>query len=83
MLMALDKSGAMMQKTAGSVRGQAVLQAAERHPMTFAAIDEKHTEDVLEKKEKKLTFSGNWEIRDLFDGIDSDLRITLILNGRL
>jgi hypothetical protein len=51
--------------------------------MTFAAIDEKHTEDTLEKKEKKLTLSGNWEIRDFFDGIDSDLRITLILNGRM
>jgi len=83
MLMALDKSGSMMQKTAGSVRGQAVLQTAERHPMTFAAIDEKHTEDILEKKEKKLAFSGNGEIRDLFDGIDSDLRITLILDRRL
>ena len=81
MLMALDKNGFMVQKTAGSVRGQAVLRAAERHPMTFAAIDEKHTEETLEKKEKKLTFSGNWEIRDLFDGIDSDLRITLILDG--
>ena len=51
--------------------------------MTFAAIDEKHTEDILEKKEKKLAFSGNGEIRDLFDGIDSDLRITLILDRRL
>ena len=59
------------------------MPAAERHPMTFAAIGEKHTEETLEKKEKKLTFSGTWEIRDLFDGIDSDLRITMILNGRL
>lgn len=49
--------------------------------MTFAAIDEKHTEETLEKKEKKLILSGNWEIRDLFDGIDSDLRITMILDG--
>lgn len=81
--MALDKVGLIVQKSAGSVRGQAVLQAAERHPMTFAAIDEKHTEDTLEKKEKKLTLSGNWEIRDFFDGIDSDLRITMILNGRM
>ena len=81
MLMALDKGGSIVQKTVGSVRGIAVLRAAERHPMTFAAIDEKHTEETLEKKEKKLTFSGNWEIRDLFDGIDSDLRITMILDG--
>jgi len=79
--MALDKGGSIVQMCAGSVRGQAVLRAAERHPMTFAAIDAKHTEETLEKKEKKLTFSGNWEIRDLFDGIDSDLRITLILDG--
>jgi len=50
--------------------------------MTFAAIGEKHTEGTLEKKEKKLNFSGNWEIRDLFDGIDSDLRLEMILNGR-
>ena len=51
--------------------------------MTFAAIEEKHTEETVEKKEKKPNFSGGWEIRDLFDGIDSDLRITLILDGRL
>jgi len=51
--------------------------------VTFAAIDEKHTEEALEKKEKKLVFSGSWEIRDFFDGIDSDLRITMILNGRM
>ena len=83
MLMALDKSDSMVQKTAGSVRGWAAMQAAERNPMTFAAIDGKHTEETLEKKDKKLIFSGSWEIRDLFDGIDSDLRITMILNGRL
>lgn len=51
--------------------------------MTFVTIDEKHTEETLEKKEKKLNFSGNGEIRDLFDGIDGDLRITMILNGRM
>mgnify|MGYP001035798483 FL=1 len=50
--------------------------------MTFAAIDEKHTEGTPEKKEKKINFSGNREIRDLFDGIDSDLRLDMILNGR-
>jgi hypothetical protein len=50
--------------------------------MTFVAIDEKHTEGMPEKKEKKINFSGNWEIRDLFDGIDSDLRLDMILNGR-
>jgi hypothetical protein len=83
MLMALDKNGSMVQKTAGSARGWAAMPAAERNPMTLAAIDGKHTEETLEKKEKKLNFSGSWEIRDLFDGIDSDLRITMILNGRL
>lgn len=51
--------------------------------MTFVSIDEKHTEEDLEKKEKKLNLSGAWEIRDLFDGIDGDLRLSLILNGRL
>ena len=59
------------------------MQAAERNPMTFVSIDEKHTEEAPEKKEKKLNLSGAWEIRDLFDGIDGDLRISLILNGRL
>ena len=53
------------------------------NPMTFVSIDEKHTEEALEKKEKKLNLSGAWEIRDLFDGIDGDLRLSLILNGRL
>ena len=38
---------------------------------------------MLEKKEKKLNFSGNWEIRDLFDGIDGDLKPGMILNGRM
>ena len=71
----------MVQKTAGSVRGKVAVQAAERHPMTFAAIDGKHTEDTLQRKEKKVSLSGNWEIRDLFDGIDGDLRITMILDG--
>jgi hypothetical protein len=56
--------------------------AAERNPMTFVAIDEKHTEGTPEKKEKKINFSGNWEIMDLFDGIESDLRLDMILNGR-
>ena len=51
--------------------------------MTFVAIDEKHTEETLEKKDKKLHFGVSGEIRDLFDGIDSDLRITMILNGRM
>ncbi|HSD95135.1 MAG TPA: hypothetical protein VLA94_06880 [Syntrophales bacterium] len=51
--------------------------------MTFVAIDTKHTEGTPEKKEKKINLSGNWEIRDLFDGIDSDLRLDMILNGRL
>ena len=50
--------------------------------MTFVAIEEKHTEGTPEKKEKKINFSGNWEIMDLFDGIDSDLRLDMILNGR-
>ncbi len=39
------------------------MQAAERNPMTFVAIDTKHTEGTPEKKEKKINFSGNWEIR--------------------
>ena len=51
--------------------------------MTFVAIDTKHTEGTLEKEEKKINFSGNWEIRGLFDGIDGDLRLESILNGRL
>ncbi|HNQ00646.1 MAG TPA: hypothetical protein PLQ15_02745 [Syntrophales bacterium] len=51
--------------------------------MTFGSIEEKHTEEAFEKKEKKLNLSGAWEIRDLFDGIDGDLRLSLILNGRL
>jgi hypothetical protein len=79
--MALDKGGSMVQKSAGSVRGKVAVQAAERHPMTCAAIDGKHTEDTLQRKEKKVSLSGNWEIRDLFDGIDGDLRITMILDG--
>jgi hypothetical protein len=77
----LTKTAFSLQKTAGSVGvGR---NAAERNPMTFAAIDEQHTEGTFEKKEKKISFSGNWEIRDLFDGIDSDLRLEIILNGRL
>ncbi len=51
--------------------------------MTFAAIIEKHTEEESEKKEKKPNFSGNREMMGAFDGIDSDLRLDMILNGRL
>ena len=47
--------------------------------MTFVAIDEKHTEEALEKKEKKLNFNGNGEMMGAFDGIDSDLRLNIIL----
>jgi len=82
-LMALDKSGAMMQKTSGSVRGKPSCRRRKGSPMTFGSIEEKHTEEAFEKKEKKLNLSGAWEIRDLFDGIDGDLRLSLILNGRL
>jgi hypothetical protein len=50
--------------------------------MALAAIIEKHTEEDSEKKEKKLSFSGNKEMMGAFDGIDSDLRLDMILNGR-
>ena len=53
------------------------------NPMTFVAIDEKHTEEAPEKKEKKLQFSSCWDVSALFDGIDNDLRLGIILNGRL
>jgi hypothetical protein len=52
-------------------------------PMTSAAITEKHTEEDYEKKEKKLTLKGNLEMLGAFDGIDSDLRLDMILNGRV
>ena len=51
--------------------------------MTFAAIAEKHTEEAPEKKEKKLPLNGCWDVSALFDGIDNDLRLGIILNGRL
>jgi hypothetical protein len=51
--------------------------------MTFVAVTEKHTEEDSEKKEKKPNFSGNWETNGLFDGIDSDLRLNMILNGHV
>ena len=47
--------------------------------MTFVAITEKHTEEDYEKKEKKLTLKGNLEMLGAFDGIDSDLRINILL----
>jgi hypothetical protein len=47
--------------------------------MTFAAITEKHTEEDYEKKEKKLNLKGNWEMMGAFDGIDSDLRLNILL----
>jgi hypothetical protein len=63
--------------------GASRLPVAERNPMTFVAIIEKHTEENYEKKEKKLDFNGNREMMGAFDGIDSDLRLDMILNGRL
>jgi hypothetical protein len=51
--------------------------------MTFAAVTEKHTEEESEKKEKKPHFGGNPEMMGAFDGIDSDLRLDMILNGRM
>lgn len=51
--------------------------------MTFVAIIEKHTEEDSEKKEKKLNFRGSGEMMGAFDGIDSDLRLDMILNGRV
>lgn len=83
MLIVLDKNGPFVAEDCRVCQGRAATQAAERNPMTFVAIDTKHTEGTPEKKEKKINFSGNWEIRDLFDGIDSDLRLDMILNGRL
>jgi hypothetical protein len=50
--------------------------------MTFAAVTEKHTEEESEKKEKKPAFSANREMMGAFDGIDTDLRLDMILNGR-
>ena len=50
--------------------------------MTRAAITEKHTEEDSEKKEKKPTLIINREMMGAFDGIDSDLRLDMILNGR-
>jgi hypothetical protein len=47
--------------------------------MTFVAITEKHTEEDYEKKEKKLTHKGNLEMLGAFDGIDSDLRLNILL----
>ena len=47
--------------------------------MTFAAVTEKHTEEDSEKKEKKLTFDVNREMMGAFDGIDSDLRLNILL----
>ncbi|HEX7504870.1 MAG TPA: hypothetical protein VF336_06355 [Syntrophales bacterium] len=47
--------------------------------MTFVAATEKHTEEDSEKKEKKPDFIGNREIQGIFDGIDSDLRLNILL----
>ncbi len=47
--------------------------------MTIVQIDEKHTEEPIEKKEKKFSSIGNSEMGDLFDGIDADLRIGILL----
>ncbi|HTZ40642.1 MAG TPA: hypothetical protein VMB77_10805 [Syntrophales bacterium] len=47
--------------------------------MTFAAITEKHTEEDYEKKEKKPNFYVNREMMGAFDGIDSDLRLNILL----
>ncbi len=47
--------------------------------MTFVAVTEKHTEEDSEKKEKKLNFSGNKEMLGAFDGIDTDLRLNILL----
>jgi hypothetical protein len=47
--------------------------------MTSVAITEEHTEEDYEKKEKKLNFKGNGEMMGAFDGIDSDLRLSIIL----
>jgi fibronectin type 3 domain-containing protein len=50
--------------------------------MTFVTVTEKHTEEESEKKEKKPNFGINSEMMGAFDGIDSDLRLDMILNGR-
>ena len=50
--------------------------------MTFVAVTEKHTEEEYEKKEKKPSFSISREMMGAFDGIDTDLRLDMILNGR-
>ena len=47
--------------------------------MTFVAITEKDTEEDYEKKEKKPTLSINREMMGAFDGIDSDLRLNILL----
>jgi hypothetical protein len=47
--------------------------------MTSAAVTEIHTEEDYEKKEKKLTLKGNLEMLGAFDGIDSDLRLNILL----
>ncbi len=68
-----------MQKTAGSVRGEPLVRAAERNPMTFVAVTEKHTEEDSEKKEKKLNFDVSRDMMGAFDGIDTDLRLNILL----
>lgn len=47
--------------------------------MTIVRIEQKHTEEPAEKKEKKCSSSGSSEIGDLFDGTDADLRIAIVL----
>jgi hypothetical protein len=47
--------------------------------MTIVQIDEKHTEEAVEKEEKKLNFVDRCDTRELFDGIDADLRLGILL----
>ncbi len=47
--------------------------------MTFVAVTEKHTEEDYEKKEKKLNFDVNRDMMGAFDGIDTDLRLSILL----
>ncbi len=47
--------------------------------MTFVAVTEKHTEEDYEKKEKKLSFDVNRDMMGAFDGIDTDLRLNILL----
>jgi hypothetical protein len=78
-LIVLDKHCILLQKTAGSVRVRAACMSGRKEPHDICSNYRETYRRRLRKEREKAYPQSNLEMLGAFDGIDSDLRLNILL----